>query len=200
MWDQRYSAQGYAYGTEPNDFLVEAAEQLAAGHVLCLGEGEGRNAAWLAQRGMTVTAVDASAVGLAKAQALADEHGVSITTIKADLQDFDFGDGQWDAIVSIFCHLPPALRKQVHQQCVTGLRTGGIMLLEAYTPRQLELNTGGPPSVDMMMDSASLRQELPGLEFIQLQELEREIHEGEFHNGRGAVVQAVAMKPESQPG
>ncbi|MCU0833075.1 MAG: class I SAM-dependent methyltransferase [Chromatiaceae bacterium] len=195
MWDERYSAEGYVYGTEPNGFLVAKAELLPAGRVLCLAEGEGRNAVWLAEQGFEVTAVDASAVGLHKARALAAERGVRITTVHADLAAFVIEPGSWDGIVSIFCHLPPALRAQVHRRCVAGLRSGGVMLLEAYTPDQVGRGTGGPPSVELMMDAETLRLELTGLEFLELSETEREIHEGVFHNGVGAVVRLVGRKP-----
>ena len=195
MWDQRYSDPTYAYGKQPNDFLVQEFGQLVAGKVLCLAEGEGRNAVWLAEQGMQVTAVDASAVGLEKARKLAAERAVSITTVHADLSDFAIGCEQWDSIVSIFAHLPPALRANVHQRCVQGLKPGGVLLLEAYTPRQLEFKTGGPPVADMMMDEQSLMQELQGLDILWLREKEREIHEGEYHTGMGAVVQLLARKP-----
>lgn len=195
MWDQRYSGDSYVYGTEPNDFLASMINRLPDGNVLCLGEGEGRNAVWLAQQGRTVTAVDASAVGLEKAQRLANQQGVNITKVHADLADFNIGHQQWDVIVSIFCHLPPGLRRDVHLGCVEGLRPGGVMLLEAYTPKQLEYKTGGPPNAEMMMDAQSLREELPSLEFLFLQECVREVREGEVHHGAGAVVQMLAMKP-----
>lgn len=195
MWDERYSDETYAYGTEPNGFLVEMAAQLPTGRILCLGEGEGRNAVWLAQRGCDVTAVDASAVGLDKAQRLAMSRGVTITTVHADLGALVVEPGAWDGVVSIFCHLPPGLRAEVHSRCIAGLRPGGVMLLEAYTPRQLEHATGGPPTAELMMDSATLQVELAGLELLHLTECERDIHEGAFHNGVGAVVQLVARKP-----
>lgn len=195
MWDQRYDGDDYAYGKLPNDFLKEKFDRLTSGSVLCLAEGEGRNAVWLAQQGVKVTAVDSSEVGLKKARRLAQERGVSITTLHVDLKDFEIGLNQWDYIVSIFCHLPPDIRKLVHQRCVNGLRLGGKMLLEAYTPKQLEYKTGGPPVAEMMMDSDILSSELNGLEFIDLSEKIRQIHEGEFHNGKGAVVQLIARKP-----
>jgi len=195
MWDQRYSGDSYAFGTEPNDFLVESIGSFPKGKVLCLAEGEGRNAVWLAQQGREVTAVDASEVGLEKARRLADARGVKITTVHADLAAFEIESQHWDAIVSIFCHLSPELRRSVHRRCVEGLRPGGVILLEAYTPAQLEYKTGGPPTADMMMGAESLRTELAGLEFLHLQEYVREVHEGEFHNGVGAVVQALAWKP-----
>jgi SAM-dependent methyltransferase len=195
MWDERYSAEGYAYGTEANGFLMAKADLLPTGRILCLGEGEGRNAVWLAEQGHEVTAVDASAVGLRKARGLAAERGVRITTIHADLAHFEIEPEVWDGIVSIFCHLPAPLRAEVHRRCVAGLRPGGIMLLEAYTPDQVGRGTGGPPTAALMMDAETLRRELAGLELLELEEGEREIHEGAFHNGTGAVVQLVARKP-----
>jgi 2-polyprenyl-3-methyl-5-hydroxy-6-metoxy-1,4-benzoquinol methylase len=196
MWDQRYSSETYAYGTEPNEFLVNMLDKLPDGRVLCLGEGEGRNAVWLAQQGHEVTAVDSSEVGLAKAQRLADARGTKITTVHADLADFEIEPQHWDAIVSIFCHLPPNLRRDVHRQCVRGLRPSGMMLLEAYTPEQLNYRTGGPPSAELMMDADSLRGEFAGLALLHLQECVRAVHEGTFHDGPGAVVQLLARKPE----
>ncbi|MGD2082648.1 MAG: class I SAM-dependent methyltransferase [Chromatiales bacterium] len=195
MWDQRYAAAEYVYGTAPNDFLVQVADRLPPGRVLCLGEGEGRNAVWLAGRGFEVTAIDASGVGLKKAQRLAAERGLSIATVQADLADYDPGRGCWDALVSIFCHLPPDLRAAVHRRCVAALRPGGVMVLEAYTPRQLDLATGGPPSAELMMELRSLRAELDGLELEIARELEREVNEGRLHHGPGAVVQVLGRKP-----
>jgi 2-polyprenyl-3-methyl-5-hydroxy-6-metoxy-1,4-benzoquinol methylase len=88
MWNQRYNQPDYVYGTQPNDFLVSASANIPRGKLLSLGEGEGRNAAYLATQGWDVTAVDSSEVGLEKARRLAAEKGVQITTIVADLVDF----------------------------------------------------------------------------------------------------------------
>ena len=194
MWDQRYSSKDYAYGTKANDFLVSMYDKLPTGKILCLAEGEGRNAVWLAEQGNEVTAVDASEIGLKKADKLAKERRVKVTTVHADLADYNIGIQQWDAIISIFCHLPPDLRQDVHHRCIEGLRTGGMLLLEAYTPLQLHYKTGGPPAAEMMMNVQSLSNELISLDFLHLQEQVREIHEGEYHNGTGAVVQALARK------
>ncbi|MBT8119413.1 MAG: class I SAM-dependent methyltransferase [Gammaproteobacteria bacterium] len=194
MWNQRYSSESYAYGKRANDFLVSMIDRLPTGKILCLAEGEGRNAVWLAEQGNDVTAVDASVVGLQKANSLANARGVEITTVHADLADYDIGKQQWDAIISIFCHLPAGLRQDVHHRCIAGLRDDGMILLEAYTPSQLEYKTGGPPVAEMMMDADSLSSELDGLEFLHLRECVRDIHEGEFHNGTGAVVQLLAKR------
>ncbi|MGD0484988.1 MAG: class I SAM-dependent methyltransferase, partial [Gemmatimonadales bacterium] len=136
-WDLRYSEPGYAYGTEPNAFLVEVAGRIPAGPVLSLGEGEGRNAVFLAGLGHDVVAVDASAVGLAKAEALARERGVRLVTHVADLADYPIEPCAWSGIVSIFAHFARPLRSPLHGAVAAGLRPGGVLVLEAYTPRQL---------------------------------------------------------------
>ena len=194
MWDVRYSDAEYVYGTAPNAFLASVADQIPRGKVLSLAEGEGRTAVYLAELGCKVLAVDASAVGLSKAQRLAEERGVTIETRVADLADFHIELDSWDAIVAIFCHLPSGIRSSVHHKVVAGLRPGGVFVLEAYTPTQLKLKTGGPPTADMLMTLKLLRVELAGLRFIHARELEREVIEGKFHTGRGAVVQVVAVK------
>jgi SAM-dependent methyltransferase len=197
MWDQRYGEDGFAYGTDPNDFLAAHATRAlpAGGEVLCLAEGEGRNAVFLARMGYRVTGVDASAVGLAKARALAAQHGVEVETVVADLADYDLGVARWDGIVSIWCHTPSALRTRLHRAVVAALRPGGALLLEAYTPRQLDFKTGGPPVADMMMTLAGLRDELAGLDLEVGEEKVRAVHEGRYHHGDSAVVQVVARKP-----
>jgi SAM-dependent methyltransferase len=195
MWNERYSQAEYVYGKNPNDFLVEVVQQIPKGRVLCLADGEGRNGVYLAQQGCQVTAVDASPVGLEKARKLSAERSVAIETIVADLAEFPVQPDAWDAIVSIFCHLPPTIRAHVHQQVVTGLRSGGVFVLEAYTPRQLAFKTGGPPTADLTMELATLQQELDGLKFNHAKELERDIQEGRFHQGHSAVVQVLAVKP-----
>jgi SAM-dependent methyltransferase len=189
MWDQRFAEPGYAYGTEPNDFLAEQIGQLAS-PVLSLGEGEGRNAVFLATRGLEVTAVDGSRVGLDKARALAAERGVALRTVVADLADFVIDEGAWGGIVSIWCHLPPAL----HAACVRGLRPGGAFLLEAYSLDQLKHGTGGPRDASMLVTLDGLRRELAGLDLEVGRELVREVHEGRLHQGTSAVVQVVARK------
>jgi len=195
QWDERYSEAGYAYGTEPNDFLRSVEDQIPRARVLSVAEGEGRNAVYLATRGCTVTAVDSSAVGLAKAEQLAADQQVSITLVEADLNDFDPGDEKWDAVISIFCHLPHKQRAGLYRKLVRALKPGGVLVLEAYIPKQLQFATGGPPSADLMPTLAMLRDELEGLSLEHARELEREVIEGKHHFGHAAVVQVFARKP-----
>ena len=197
FWDDRYGAAEFVYGTAPNDFLVEQALRIPPGPVLCLAEGEGRNAVHLAKLGYDVTAVDGSKVGLKKAQSLAASAGRQIKTVASDLSEYQIAPSSWSGIVSIFAHFEPKLRKAVHSAVVSGLRPGGVFILEAYTPNQLKTEgVGGPTGeqANRLMALEDLRSELVGLQLVIAKELEREVNEGSFHRGRGAVVQIVAIK------
>ena len=73
---------------EPNRFVVAELQDLAPGRALDVGAGEGRNAVWLASRGWQVTAVDFSAVGLDKGRRLAQDRGVAVDWVLADVRDY----------------------------------------------------------------------------------------------------------------
>ena len=195
MWDARYARDEYVYGTEPNDFLASVAHRIPPGPVLCLGDGEGRNGTHLAGLGHEVTSVDASAVGLAKARSLAEARGVRLHTVHVDLADYVIDPGAWAGIVSIFLHLPPALRARVHAAAVAGLRPGGVFVLEAYTPDQLRYGTGGPKELELLVTKEALERELRGLDLEIAQELTRTMAEGLVHHGDSAVVQVLGIKP-----
>ncbi len=196
VWDERYRVEGFAYGSQPNDFLKEVRPRLPAkGRVLCLAEGEGRNAVYLAEQGFTVLAIDSSAVGLEKANGLAKTRGVAIQTIVADLNDFVIEPASFDAVVLIWCHMPLPMRSKVHRASVAGLRPGGAFVLESYTPRQRELKTGGPPNVELLQTLDDLRRDVGSLRLDVAQELERKVHEGRLHNGLSAVVQVFGVAP-----
>ncbi len=195
MWNEKYSDPRFIYGLAPNDFLKQSVHHLTpSGKILCIAEGEGRNAVWLAELGFKVTAVDASEVGLNKGQTLAKSKGVKIDWIHADLQHYNPGQQAWDGVVAIFAHLPPELRSQVHADCVESLKAGGVLLLEAYTPEQLRFRTGGPSNPDWLMTPEMLEQELRGLTFERLQKVERQIIEGIGHTGTGSVVQVIGVR------
>jgi SAM-dependent methyltransferase len=194
MWDSRYTQPGYAFGTEPNDFLRSVVDRIPSGPVLCLGDGEGRNGVFLAEQGFAVTSMDGSAIGMQKAALLAQAHGVRLATTVADLAHYPIAPAAWDGIVSIFVHLPPLLRRQVHRQAAAGLKPGGVFILEAYTPAQLTYATGGPSSAELLMTLDELRMDLAELTFEVAQEIERDVVEGRYHTGRAAVVQLLGRR------
>lgn len=192
MWDQRFSSDEYVYGREPNQFLKENFSAIPPGDVLCLAEGEGRNAVFLAKKGYRVTAVDLSAEGIKKTEQLARECGVTVNTIVADLSDFDLGIGKWNGIISIFGHVPPEIRRSLHSRVVKALKENGVFLSEMYRPYQLNYGTGGPPIRELLVSEEQFRHELSGLQFELLREVDREIVEGSLHTGIGAVSQVIA--------
>ena len=194
MWDERFDTPEYIYGTQPNDFLVSVANEIPPSKVLCLADGEGRNGVYLASLGYEVLAVDQSAVGLAKAQKLAIAKQVSITTIQANLADFVIEAEAWDGIVSIYCHLPSALRNKVYQQIIRGLKPNGVFMLEGFAPEQLQYNTGGPKDLDLLPKLVTLQEELGSLNWEISQDIERELWEGRYHNGKAAVIQMLGRK------
>lgn len=193
MWNERYDSADYFYGTEPNDFLREHAGMLQS-PVLSLAEGEGRNAVYLASLGLSVLGVDGSAVGLAKANSLAAQRGVTIQTDVADLSVYTPAPNTYGTVVSIFAHLPFAIRHRLYPLVVQSLQPGGIFLLEAYSEEQLTRSTGGPNDLDMLMSVEKIRNEFPSLTPILLQSVERDVSEGQGHTGLASVVQFIGKK------
>jgi len=185
-WDARFSESGYAYGEQPNDFLRAACADMAPGDALTLCEGEGRNAVYLARLGFRVTAVDFSEVGLAKANALAARHGVAITTIVADLADFDAGVGRWDLVASIFAQPASATRQRLYRQLRQSLRPGGAFVLEA----KAEIDA---TAEDRYPGAAILENEIAPLAISVLREQERQLNEGRYHVGVQRTVQILAF-------
>jgi SAM-dependent methyltransferase len=194
MWDERYGADEFAYGKDPNALVLAEASRIPPGRVLCLAEGEGRNAVFLASQGYAVTAVDYSPAGLAKARRLADERGVQIELVEADLATYDLGTDMWSGIISIFAHTSVEIRRRVHAAIPRALRVGGVLILEAYRPEQLAHGTGGPRDAALMPTLADLVDELRGLDLVVAHDASRDVHEGRYHHGPSATVQLVAIR------
>lgn len=194
FWNEKFATIDYAYGTEPNDFLVSSVTNLKRGETLSLAEGEGRNAVWLAQQGFTVSAIEQSEKGVAKTLRLALQRGVIVMAERGELETFHIQPNSWDLVVSIYAHTPQELRRKLHRQVVAGLKPGGVFVLEAYTPAQIANNTGGPKDASLMPTAELLRSELAGLVFDHIEEVEREVVEGSLHTGTAHVVQVVAHR------
>ncbi|MDO5686561.1 MAG: class I SAM-dependent methyltransferase [Neisseria sp.] len=194
MWDERYAEAGFVYGTEPNAFLRQVMARLPVGRALSLAEGEGRNAVFMAEHGFEVTAVDGSAVGLAKAQQLAQERGVSIRTEVADLADYAIEPESYQVITSIYAHLlPEAHAKILHAAC-QGLSTGGMLLLVQYHPDQLKFGTGGPREIERLPDMEQLQAACHGIEWLIAEHVEIDVQEGARHSGMSSVIHLLGLK------
>ena len=196
MWDEKFASSEFFYGTEANVFLVRQAQKLKLNSkILCLAEGEGRNAVYLAEQGHDVSALDYSRAGIEKTQKLAAQRQVTVTTILQDLAEWQPDANSADAIVAIFMHLPSPLRQQVLTNIVKALRPGGLFIGEFYRPEQLAYNTGGPKDRALLYTQEMLANDLSGLNFEHLADMEREVVEGVGHTGKAAVLQIVARKP-----
>ena len=160
FWESRYAEDGFAYGTDPNTYLASFANVFQKGsRVLVIGDGEGRNGVWLAQQGCEVVSVDQSQVGLEKAEKLAAEKNVKIETICADLTRWDWPESEFDVVVIIYVHFPPDIREQLHHHVVAALKTGGQLIMESFTPEQLNYDSGGPPVLEMLYTAEMMQND-----------------------------------------
>ncbi|RZV50664.1 MAG: class I SAM-dependent methyltransferase, partial [Deltaproteobacteria bacterium] len=179
----------------PNAFFKACLDRLPApGRLLLPGEGEGRNAVYAARQGWRVYAFDFSVEGREKALRLADRYGVELDYEIADYETADIELGVYDAAALIFTHMHQSIRRKVHRKLAAALRPGGHLFLEAYSPEQLRYRTGGPPNVELLYAPADLREDFSDLDIVQLEQVEAEIHEGQFHTGLGSVVRLVATR------
>ncbi len=194
-WDERYSEEGFAFGIEPNDFLREVAKDLLIGDTLVLGDGEGRNGVFLASLSHRVDTVDLSLVGVKKSKQLALQNRVMLNAQVGDLATFDLGVARWDCIVSIFCHLPRALRFDVHSRVKTALRPGGSFVFEAYSKANIGRGVGGPQKEELVVELCELEDQFAGYKLMVSRSIERLVVEGKYHNGMSSTTQFVAMKP-----
>jgi 2-polyprenyl-3-methyl-5-hydroxy-6-metoxy-1,4-benzoquinol methylase len=196
-WDQRFSGDDYLFGREPNEYLRSKVPLLpAAGSVLCVADGEGRNSVWLARQGFTVEAFDISEVGVAKACKLASEAGVSVDYTVADCEQYHWTAQSHDAVVAIFIQFAdPEMRARLFGNMVLALKPGGVLILQGYTPRQLEYKTGGPSQLSHLYTAELLREAFKDLQVVELVEYEAELNEGARHAGRSALLGLVATKP-----
>ena len=179
FWNSRFAEPGYAYGTEPNAFLVSQKHYLKPGlKALAVGDGEGRNGVWLAQQGLDVLSVDGSEMGLRKAQELAKSRGVSMRTELADLTTWKWPENEFDLVVAIFIHFPPEFRARMHAKMLQALKPGGVLIMEAFTPKQLEYKTGGPPVREMLYTVEMVREEFREGEILRLQQILTDLMKG----------------------
>jgi SAM-dependent methyltransferase len=197
FWDQRFDQEDYLFGKEPNAFLLSQAPILRPGQrALSVADGEGRNSVWLARQGLDVTAVELSAPAIAKARCLADERGVNVAFHQANVLEWDFGQGLYDLVAAIFIQfLAPAQRDLVFQRMAAALRPGGWLVLQGYTPKQLEYRTGGPPCAENLYTSELLLDAFSSLDIRHLWEHEAHVEEGTGHVGWSALIDLVARRP-----
>lgn len=202
FWSGRYAAAGddYLFGTAPNKFLKSQGQRLRRGlRALSVADGEGRNSVWLAEEGLTVTAVEVSPVALHKAKRLATARHATVDFVLADILNWTWPADGYDVVVGIFIQFAaPAERRLLFARLQAALNPGGLLLLHGYTPKQLEYRTGGPSAVENLYTEKLLRDAFAGMEILELREYEDTLEEGSGgqrgHWGRSALIDLVARK------
>lgn len=194
-WDERYGSGEFQFGEAPNEYLRSQAWRLREGtRALVPGDGEGRNGVWLAERGLSVTTLDWSPVGVAKAGALAARRGVALDARVADAAAWDYPAEAFDLVAWIYLHLPPADRARACASCVRALAPGGLLVLECFTPAQEGRRSGGPKLRELLWTRADVEREFAALEVLELTEGAARLDEGPRHQGLAEVVRAVLRK------
>lgn len=197
FWNARFATDEYIFGTAPNVFLASRKALVLPGmRALAIADGEGRNGVWLAEQGALVHSIDVSPLALEKANKLAAERGVMLETEAADVLNWDWPEAAYDLVAAIFIQFaPPPERERIIAGIRHTLKPGGVLMLQGYTPKQIEYGTGGPPSAANMYTPELLRDWFGDWEILHLAEHESFISEGSHHHGMSALVDLVARKP-----
>lgn len=198
-WDDRYSSEEFAYGTEPNNYLKEQLSKLHPGKILFPAEGEGRNAVFAATQGWQVYAFDISTNGRNKALQLAEQQPTTIDYQVGELSALNYRKEQFDAIALIYAHFPGAIKSSIHQMLNQYLRKEGFVIFEAFSKNHLEYiarneKVGGPKDIESLFSIEEIKADFPDYDIIELEETEIELNEGLFHNGTGSVIRFVGQK------
>ncbi|MFA5010798.1 MAG: class I SAM-dependent methyltransferase [Ignavibacteria bacterium] len=194
FWDERYSEQHYVYGKEPNGFFKQWIDKLQPGKLLLPGEGEGRNAVYAAKKGWDVTAIDFSEQAKIKAIKLAEENNVTINYIVSSTADYKYPEQEYDAAALVFVHFAQGLRENVHRSIIKSLKTGGTLIIEAFSKAQIHNSSGGPKDLNALYSIDDFRNDFCGLNISELSEYHIELKEGDYHKGPADVIRFAAIK------
>jgi cyclopropane fatty-acyl-phospholipid synthase-like methyltransferase len=197
FWNERFDKEEFIFGKEPNEYLVEKTHQYLKpkDKVLCIADGEGRNGVWLAKQGMQVVGFDASDIALAKAKQFAKDNQVEVDYSFSDTDSYAWQANTYDAVIGIFIQFAdPAMRARIFEQTYKTLKSGGLFILQGYTPKQLEYKTGGPSLIEHLYTDELIRELAKDFEVLELVSYEKELSEGPRHTGMSAILGLVARK------
>jgi len=196
-WEARYATPDYAFGKDPNYFLRSCKSLLPrSGRALAVADGEGRNGVWLAEQGLDVVSIDFSPSAQRKAKVLAAETHVKVAFELVDVHNWNYPEAEFDVVVEIFTQFSsPAERTLKWRGMKRSLKSGGLLIIQGYTPKQLEYGTGGPKQIENLYTRAILERAFPEFRVLSIVEEECEIHEGTSHGGMSAVINLTATKP-----
>lgn len=194
FWDERYGDKEYVYGTNPNHFLKVQLHKFPKGKILFPCDGEGRNSVYAAKIGWQTESFDQSIEGMKKAQLLAKQNNVDISYQVADALEIEFIPNTFDAVALLYTHFPTEIRSIIHKKIISWLKPGGVIILEAFNPLQLNNTSGGPKDINMLYSKEIILKDFNEFKNELLTEETIILDEGNYHQGKADVVRYVGIK------
>jgi ubiquinone/menaquinone biosynthesis C-methylase UbiE len=194
-WNERYTERGALWGGDANQFVVRYLSDLPPGTVLDLASGQGRNAVWLAARGHSVTAVDISDVAARQAGEVANEAGVDVEFVTADLLEWEPEAEAYDLVLLSYLQVPSQTRRAVHHKAIRAVTPGGVVFVIAHHLDNYEHGVGGPPDPDVLFTEDQLAGDFEDLDIEVLERVFRRV-ESEDVTGEAIDVAMLARKPK----
>ena len=197
FWNERFNKEIFIFGKEPNEYLVEKTNQYLKpkDKVLCIADGEGRNGVWLAKQSMQVVGFDASDIALVKAKQFSIDNQAEVEYLFSDTDSYAWQENTYDAVIGIFIQFAdPAMRARIFENTYKTLKSGGLFILQGYTPKQLDYKTGGPSLIEHLYTEEMIRDLAIQFEILELVSYEKALSEGPRHTGISALLGLVAQK------
>ena len=193
FWNQRYAENEWVYGQGPNNFFKKFIDSNKRGTLLLPADGEGRNSVYAASKGWEVNAFDYSEVAQKRALEFAESKKVKINFELESIQDFKTKK-KYDVVALIYIHLPEVLRKSFHKEIYESIKPGGFLVFEAFAKEQLGFDSGGPKDLELLYDAPSLCSDFPFLHLLTCEQIETNLNEGPFHQGKAALLRMIGQR------
>lgn len=199
MWNQRYSENGFAYGTAPNKYFFEKIKTLKPGKILLPAEGEGRNGVLAASLGWQVHAFDISDKAKVKAETLAKQNNVELKYDVGTIEEIHIPKNNFDAVGLIYAHFPLNVKLKYYKILIESLKIGGHIILEGFSKNHLEVNLAnkysmGPQNKEMLFSIDEIKDEFSNFQIVELLEKQVILNEGVYHKGLGSVIRFFGKK------
>ena len=193
FWNTKFSRDGFLYGLKPNTFIASKIKLFDKNSkVLCIGEGEGRNAIFFAKRGCDVTAVDASDIGLSKLRQRAKEEDLEIHTLCMDLNHWEVKD-KYDVIVASYLHMYKDEREELFKKIEESLNENAYFIGEFFSTKQVNYSSGGPRDEDLLYTIDDFKKSF-SLCDKDIKEQITILDEGKGHQGEACVIRVIIQK------
>lgn len=175
-WDSRYSGPDRVWSAAPNAWVAATLRDWFTGRALDLGAGEGRHSVWLSSLGWQVTAVDFSPVGIERGRRGAQELGVEVNWVVADVRTWEPPAGvTFDLVLLAYLHL----EGDVLARARDWVAPGGALVVIGHALRNLTEGVGGPSDARLLHTEAEYRAASEGLLVEHLGEVVRHLPEGD---------------------